>query len=103
MPTYRDAWERIRAAFENIHIPEYERRDNEALKAHLNAIYGNHSRYNTKATLEFHVDDATTLKLTKCVDCRYCIKPRGKDYRCKYSANSGKPERETCNYERKKR
>lgn len=51
----------------------------------------------------FKLDEDMTVRLTKCIDCRYCIKPRDGNYRCKYSIHDGKPERETCNYERKKR
>lgn len=60
-------------------------------------------KYDTKANYNFHLDDTTTLKLSKCIECKYCIKPRGSDYRCKYGMHGGKPEKETCNYERKTR
>lgn len=59
-------------------------------------------KWESIGTSYFELDESKTLLLTKCMYCAYCIKLGDGTYRCK-CGEGGKPERETCNYERKKR
>ena len=66
-------------------------------KSRLNAIWG--SPYSATRTFKL----TTPISMAKCMNCEHCVKLGDGTYICKCSAHSGKPERETCNYERKKR
>lgn len=65
------------------------------IKSHFNSLFGAHS--DAKVTFK-----TPPLLLTKCMECSHCVKLGNGDWICKYSMHGGKPEEETCNYERKR-